>query len=107
MSVMREYVCVVQACRLVCELVCLCLWDMLDRVFVCVCVCVWLCICVGERDEKSGPGCHVCAELVSCEPVQDAEAAAFGGLAGSFLFPEHCPSVHRSAAGRTEVFPYQ
>ena len=40
---MREYVCVVQACRLVCELVCLCLWDMLDRVFVCVCVVVHMC----------------------------------------------------------------
>ena len=73
----------------------------------CVCVCVWLCACVGEGDEKSGPRCHVCAELVSCEPVPNAEAAAFGGLAGNFPFPERCPSVHRSAAGRTEVFPYQ
>ena len=103
MSVMCEPVCVVQACSLVRELVCLCLWDMLDP----VCVCVSLCACVGERNEKSGPRCHVCAELVSCEPVPNAEAAAFGGLAGNFPFPECCPSVHRSAAGRTEVFPYQ
>ena len=41
--------CVVQACRLVRELVCLCLWDMLDPVFVFVCVCVCGCVHVWER----------------------------------------------------------
>ena len=43
MSVMHEYVCVVQVCRLVHELVCLCLWDMLDPVFMLVCVVVCMC----------------------------------------------------------------
>lgn len=96
---------------------CLCLWDVcfctsLMCTHCSVCWFFYLSVCgcthVWESRQKTvGLGATPCVTPVSCGPVPDAGTVAFRGLESNFPFPECCLSVHRSAAGRSEVFSDQ